>query len=146
MTTGADYDISESAAGELPALSVPDAVVVPEPLTLTSPELDGSAPPSLAENALAFTYKGGGSADRIILELRYVEGESSEVIQTISCIETNDGSITVPNGLFSLYSASDHVLVSLMALEEGSSVLDFNQAEFRVAGMHTLVGAFYPDP
>ena len=58
----------------------------------------------------------------------------------------NDGYFRVPASNFTQWKDGDYVLVTISAVQEGTSKLLFNGSDFRVAGIHSTTGAFWTQP
>ncbi len=144
VKTGHTYDLPEVSSGVVPDFSIEGAVVIPEALTLDAPDLDLGAE-FLRKSELTFQWSGAHGADRVALALSKFDTTTWSYEETVSCVALNDGHFQVPAGAFSDWEFGDYVVVSLMAMQESGTVLDFNGSDFRVVGAHELLGVFISD-
>ncbi len=137
------YDLDTMVSGVLPELSLLEALLMPMALEILGPAMDTDRAETLAKDEIAFSWGGADDAEMVLIELRYVDGDTSTVKETVTCRARNDGNFQVPSNAFNRYHSGDYILATLIAVREGSTVIPFNDAEFRVLGAHSQTGAFY---
>jgi hypothetical protein len=142
-TAWSSYALEPLVGGDLPEAPVDDFVLTAGPLALTSPVLDGTQPPLLSENQLAFTWSASG-ADVILFELMMVNSSTGTVDDYVSCVASDDGAFTIPAGTFATWNTNDYIQVYVGRVREASGTFAHDNGESRVSGIWYSVGAILP--
>lgn len=111
----------------------------PTPLVVTHPDMGGDVPPQLSRSQMSFTWDAV-TADRIVLQMARSE-DGTHIDEVVNCIALNDGSFTVPAGVWPTpWQGTDVIFVIVSAMREDGGTVPLNGGESRVVGMASIMG------
>lgn len=139
---GEVYSLSALSGDRVPALSVANFTRLPSPLSVSNPALSAADPDTLARGE-AITWTPAGN-DWVLFTLHLYNGVGTDSIETITCVARDDGSFTPDSSKFTLWPVGVQLTVFASAARDvPGGVLPWNQANSRVAGINTIMGAVY---
>jgi hypothetical protein len=139
----AQYDSLSALSGDrVPALSVANFTRLPSPLSVSNPALSAADPDTLARGE-AITWTPAGN-DWVLFTLHLYNGVGADSIETITCVARDDGSFTPDSSKFTLWPVGVQLTIFASATRDvPGGVLPWNQANSRVAGINTIMGAVF---
>ncbi|MBL8618485.1 MAG: IPT/TIG domain-containing protein [Deltaproteobacteria bacterium] len=136
------YSLSALSADRVPAVAVANFARLPSPLSVSNPALSGADPDTLARGE-AITWTPA-SNDWILFTLHLYNGVGADSIETVTCVARDDGSFTPDSSKFTLWPVGVQLTIFASAARDvPGGVLPWNQANSRVAGLNTIMGAVY---
>lgn len=139
---GEVYSLSALPGDRVPAEVVASFARLPSPLSVSSPTLSASSPDTLSRGE-AITWTPGGN-DWVLFALHLYNGVGTDGIETVTCVARDDGSFVPDSSKFTLWPVGVQLTIFVSAARDTpGGVLPWNQANSRVAGLNTSMGAVY---
>ncbi|MBN2801348.1 MAG: IPT/TIG domain-containing protein [Deltaproteobacteria bacterium] len=137
---GSTYHLEPTAgsAGVWPEVSLDALFVSPNPLSLYSPYLDSTYPPSIGRDWFMLSWDTSDPADYVVADLRRYHGDT--LVETVTCKLADDGSFTVPPTAWTGWDTGSALSIRIGRVSEGTATLPYNGARAGVVGISWVVG------
>jgi len=129
-------------ADDYPPFDLSQLARTPASFTITSPNVTGTNPYTIARNNFSLQWSGSGGDRMLIIGLMMNAGGTA-VDDVAYCVASDDGSFTVPPAAWSSWTSGRMIqLVMVRATEQGGTV-PYDDSESRVLGEYVNVALLY---
>ncbi|MED5370004.1 MAG: IPT/TIG domain-containing protein [Myxococcota bacterium] len=142
LVQGGQYDLPTVSSAVYPSFSITDAARGPKAFTVTSPSMVSGSLAYLSRSQLNFSWTASG-ADAILINVLVTSSDGATTYHDVTCWARNDGSFTVPAGLFPNWGSDRVAYLVIGAATEGTGVNPVDNGDSRIAGVYWRIGAAY---
>lgn len=133
-----DQDIIASG-GVFPDFAMPNIARTPSSFTVTSPNISGSNLPYVSRNAFTLGWNGSGG-DYMTASFQLYDAAGTSVVESVSCALNDDGSFTIPSGVWRSWASNRALVILLGRTQTGTGKVPYNNGDSEVAGTYFIAG------
>ncbi len=132
---GATFSLTREETAPWPELSLDDAIEWPNEVYIDYPLVDLFLDYVDPETYIEWS---GSSSNPAILRLSRYEGD--EVVETVTCVVTDDGSYTLDGGVWEDWTPEEYLVMEVGRVIPPDATLPFNHGNVEIAGVYFSAG------
>lgn len=133
------YNLETLTGTDFPPFAMPNIARTPGSFNVTTPNVSGSSVPNVQRSAFSMAWSGGGG-DYVLADLLLLSSDGTTPVEEVTCALNDDGSFTVPSGVWRSWATNRYVIISLGRATVGTGTVPYNNGDSEVAGVYFVVG------
>ena len=133
------YDQDTLSGTAFPAFAMPNIAETPGTFNVTSPAIAGGSAPNVQRSTFTLQWSGGGG-DYMVADIQLLDSTGSSVVEEVTCALNDDGSFTIPSGVWRSWATNRYVIITLGRAKLPTGIVPYNNGNSEIAGVYFVSG------